>query len=283
MYPAPITEKPLRFRISYRIAIYCAMFLWMVPLFAIMMTAVRSQEDLLNGNYWGLPETFSLLQNYREVFNISPMWTFFVNSLTITSLSVIFVLCLSTMAAIAIGKYKLPGASILFALFIAGNFVPYQILMIPVRNMVLDIGLYNTVWGLILFHTAFQTGFATLFLRNFIISLPNELFEAARVEGATEFQIIRKIVLPLLRPALAGLAVLIFTFVWNDYFWALVLVQSDEAKPLTLGIAGLKGEWLTAWNLISAAALFAALPPVLLFFSMQKHFVAGLTAGAVKG
>ncbi len=135
---------------------------------------------------------------------------------------------------------------------------------------------------LILFHTAFQTGFATLFLRNFIISLPNELFEAARIEGATEFQILKRIVLPLLRPALAGLAVLIFTFVWNDYFWALVLVQSDSAKPLTLGIAGLKGEWLTAWNLISSAALFAALPPVCLFFLMQKHFVAGLTAGAVK-
>lgn len=283
MYPAPITDKPLRVRVSYRAAIYLAMLIWMAPLFAIMMTAVRSQTDLLAGNYWGLPETFSFTANYREVFSVSPMWTFFLNSVTVTSVTVILVLCLSTMSAIAIAKYKLPGATVLFALFIAGNFIPYQILMIPVRNMVLDIGLYNTVWGLILFHTAFQTGFATLFLRNFIITLPNELFEAARVEGATEFQIIRKIVLPLLRPALAGLAVLIFTFVWNDYFWALVLVQSDEAKPLTLGIAGLKGEWLTAWNLISAAALFAALPPVLLFFAMQKHFVAGLTAGAVKG
>ncbi|MFI3905196.1 carbohydrate ABC transporter permease [Ochrobactrum sp. S1502_03] len=283
MYPAPITDKPLRVRISYRLAIYLAMLVWMAPLFAIMMTAVRSQNDLLAGNYWGLPETFSFMANYREVFSVSPMWTFFLNSITVTGITVILVLCLSTMSAIAIAKYKLPGATVLFALFIAGNFIPYQILMIPVRNMVLDIGLYNTVWGLILFHTAFQTGFATLFLRNFIITLPNELFEAARVEGATEFQIIRKIVLPLLRPALAGLAVLIFTFVWNDYFWALVLVQSDEAKPLTLGIAGLKGEWLTAWNLISAAALFAALPPVMLFFAMQKHFVAGLTAGAVKG
>jgi multiple sugar transport system permease protein len=283
MYPAPITDKPLRVRVSYRAAIYLAMLVWMAPLFAIMMTAVRSQNDLLAGNYWGLPETFSFAANYREVFSNSPMWTFFLNSVTVTSVTVILVLCLSTMSAIAIAKYKLPGATVLFALFIAGNFIPYQILMIPVRNMVLDIGLYNTVWGLILFHTAFQTGFATLFLRNFIITLPNELFEAARVEGATEFQIIRKIVLPLLRPALAGLAVLIFTFVWNDYFWALVLVQSDEAKPLTLGIAGLKGEWLTAWNLISAAALFAALPPVMLFFAMQKHFVAGLTAGAVKG
>ena len=167
-------------------------------------------------------------------------------------------------------------------MFIAGNFVPYQILMIPVRDLVLRMGAYDTVWALILFHTAFQTGFATLFMRNFIVALPDELFEAARLEGASEFQILTKIVVPLLRPALAGLSVLLFTFVWNDYFWALVLVQSDSAKPLTLGLAGLKGEWLTAWNLISAGAVLAALPPVTLFFLMQKHFVAGLTVGAVK-
>lgn len=283
MYPTPVTERSFGVRLGYRAAIYLAMLLWMAPLFAIMMTAVRSQSDLLGGNYWGVPEAFSLFDNYREVFATSPMWTFFLNSMTVTCITVVLVLVLSTMAAVAIAKYRLPGATILFAMFIAGNFIPYQILMIPVRNMVLDVGLYNSVWGLILFHTAFQTGFATLFLRNFIITLPNELFEAARVEGASEFQILRMIIIPLLRPALAGLSVLIFTFVWNDYFWALVLVQSDAAKPLTLGIAGLKGEWLTAWNLISAGALFAALPPVCLFFLMQKHFVAGLTAGAVKG
>lgn len=282
MYPTPVTERALPVRLGYRLALYAAVLLWMLPLLAIMMTAIRSQSDLLAGNYWGAPSHFALFDNYHEVFATSPMWGFFVNSVTVTGSTVLLVLILATMAAVALAKYDIPGRTLLFAMFIGGNFIPYQILMIPVRNMVLDVGLYNTVWGLVLFHTAFQTGFATLFLRNFIISLPNELFEAARIEGATEFQILRRIVLPLLRPALAGLAVLIFTFVWNDYFWALVLVQSDSAKPLTLGIAGLKGEWLTAWNLISSAALFAALPPVCLFFLMQKHFVAGLTAGAVK-
>ena len=282
MYPAPVTEQPAYVRIGYRVVLYVAMLLWMVPLIAIMMTAVRSQSDLLAGNYWGAPSHFALFDNYREVFATSPMWRFFLNSITVTGTTVVLVLVLSTMAAVALAKYRIPGSTLLFALFIGGNFIPYQILMIPVRNMVLGLGLYDTVWGLVLFHTAFQTGFATLFLRNFIVSLPNELFEAARIEGASEFQILRRVVLPLLRPALAGVAVLIFTFVWNDYFWALVLVQSDSAKPLTLGIAGLKGEWLTAWNLISSAALFAALPPVCMFFLMQKHFVAGLTAGAVK-
>jgi multiple sugar transport system permease protein len=255
----------------------------MAPLIAIFMTAARSQGDLLAGNYWGWPTKFAFADNVMEVFATSPMARFFVNSLLVTCTTVVGVLIMSTLAAVALAKYRFPGRTALFAMFIAGNFLPYQILMIPVRDLAVSVGLYNSIWALVLFHTAFQTGFATLFLRNFIAGLPEELFEAARMEGASEFQILRVIVVPLIRPALAGLAVLVFTFVWNDYFWALALVQSDAAKPLTLGLAGLKGEWLTAWNLISAGALLAALPPVLLFFFMQKHFVAGLTAGAVRG
>lgn len=282
MYPTPIQLAPAPARIAYRLALYVALVVWMAPLAAILMTAVRSQGDLLAGNYWGLPSAFSLGANLKEVFASSPMGLFFVNSLIVTCFTVAGVLVLSTMAAVALAKYRFPGRTILFAMFIAGNFVPYQILMIPVRDLILKMGAYDTVWALILFHTAFQTGFATLFMRNFIVALPDELFEAARLEGASEFQILTRIVVPLLRPALAGLSVLLFTFVWNDYFWALVLVQSDAAKPLTLGLAGLKGEWLTAWNLISAGAVLAALPPVTLFFLMQKHFVAGLTVGAVK-
>ena len=282
-FPTAITDYSPPVRIAYRAALYTATLLWMTPLIAIFLTAARSQDDLLAGNYWGIPKHFAFVQNYRDMFATSPIAQFFANSVLVTGATVLGVLVLSTLASFALAKYRFPGRTALYAMFIAGNFIPYQILMIPVRNLVLALGLYDTIWALILFHTAFQTGFATLFLRNFIITLPNELFESARLEGATEFQILRKIVVPLLRPALAGLAVLIFTFVWNDYFWALVLVQSDAAKPLTLGLAGLKGEWLTAWNLISAGALLAALPPVALFFAMQKHFVAGLTAGAVRG
>jgi len=283
MYPLPIEDSTPTRRVGYRLALYGSMVLWMTPLIAIFMTAARSQGDLLAGNYWGWPTQFALVDNFREVFATSPMAGFFVNSMIITATTVVLVLVLSTMAAVGLAKYRFPGRTALFAMFIAGNFVPYQILMIPVRDLVVHLGLYNSVWALILFHTAFQIGFATLFLRNFIAGLPEELFEAARIEGASELRILRLIIIPLVRPALAGLAVLVFTFVWNDYFWALVLVQSDAAKPLTLGLAGLKGEWLTAWNLISAGALFAALPPVVLFFFMQKHFVAGLTAGAVRG
>lgn len=171
----------------------------------------------------------------------------------------------------------------LFTVFVAGNFVPIQVLMIPVRDLTLKLGLYNSVGGLILFHLSFQTGFCALFLRNFIKQLPFELVEAARIEGAGEWTVFVRIILPLIRPALAALSILVFTFVWNDYFWALCLTQGDDAAPITVGVAALKGQWTTSWNLVSAGSVLAAMPSVAMFFLMQKHFVAGLTFGATKG
>jgi multiple sugar transport system permease protein len=283
MFPSPIQRSTPAVRTGYYVLLYGCMLLWIGPVLAVMITAVRSPTDLAAGNYWGVPTSFALFANLRQVFQGSPMVGFFINSVVITACTTLGVLVLGTMAGASLAKYRFVGRTLIYAIFIGGNFVPNQILMIPVRNLVVQTGLYDTVWSLVLFHTAFQTGFATLFLRNFIIGLPHELYEAARIEGASELQIVRQIVVPLVRPALAGLAVLVFTFVWNDYFWALVLVQSDAAKPITLGLAALKGEFLTSWNVISAGALIAALPPVAMFFFMQKHFVAGLTAGAVKG
>jgi multiple sugar transport system permease protein len=282
-FPTPIQRTSPAIQIGYRAALFGFMLIWVSPLIAVMVTTVRPQADLASGNYWGWPSDFAAVENLQAVFIGSPMVRFFANSVAITVLVVLAVLVLGTLAGFVLGKYRFPGSTLVYATFIGGNFVPNQILMIPVRDLVVATGLYDTIWALVLFHTAFQTGFATLFLRNFITSLPAELFEAARLEGASEMEILRLVVVPLIRPALAGLAVLVFTFVWNDYFWSLVLVQSDAAKPVTLGLASLKGEFLSAWNIISAGALLAALPPVAMFFLMQKHFVAGLTAGAVKG
>ncbi len=155
--------------------------------------------------------------------------------------------------------------------------------MVPVRDITLKLGLYDTTMGLVLFHVAFQTGFCTLFMRNFIRALPFELIEAARVEGVSEWQIFARIVMPLMRPAIAALSVLVFTFIWNDYFWASVLVQGKHALPVTAGLYSLNGQWLAAWHLVSAGSIVAALPPVVMFFAMQKHFIAGLTLGATKG
>lgn len=283
MFPKPIEKASPLANVNYRIAVPVTLFIWLLPLVAVAMTAMRSIEDITAGNYWGMPKDFNLLGNLTAVFSNTPMFQYLMNSLIITVPSVCGAIALATLAGFALAKYRFKWALPLFALFIAGNFVPFQILMIPVRDLTIGMGLYDTFAGLIFFHIAFQTGFCVLFMRNFIIGLPDELIEAARVEGVSDWKIFWFIVLPLVRPALAALAVLEFTFIWNDYFWALVLVQSDSVRPVTAGLNALMGQWLASWNLISAGALVAAVPPVVLFFAMQRHFIAGLTMGATKG
>lgn len=283
MFPRPIPEEDKTKRLLFMVLVTVILIVWLLPFFAIVLTSVRSNQDVMSGNYWGWPTTFAAVQNYVAVFNQTPMARYFLNSLIITIPSVLGVLVLSTLTGFVLSRYQFRGNMLIFAVFVGGNFLPFQIMMIPVRDLMLALDLYNTYFALIIFHVAFQTGFATLFMRNFIAALPSELFEAARAEGASPGQTLVHVVVPLVRPALAALSILIFTFVWNDYFWAIVLTQSDAVKPVTAGLANLKGEYVTAWNLISAATIVIAIPPVVLFFLMQKHFVKGLTMGAVKG
>ena len=282
MFPESIQKAPFFARGSYRIILYVVLIVWLLPLIGVLLTSFRSLADINSGNYWGWPTEFALVENYTQVFTATPMIQYFINSLVITIPTVVGTLTLSSLAGYSLAKHRFRGNFLIFALFIAGNFVPAQILMIPVRNLTLNLGVYDTKMGLILFHTAFQTGFCTFFLRGFIKEIPHELVESARIEGASEFRVYWNIILPLLLPALAALAVLEFTFIWNDYFWALVLVQGDEARPITLGIQALRGRWTASWHLISAGSIVAALPPVIMFFMLQKHFISGLTMGAIK-
>ena len=282
MFPDPIQKAPFLARGSYRIILYVTLIVWMLPLAGVFLTSFRSLADINSGNYWGWPSEFALVENYTQVFTVTPMIQYFLNSLVITIPTVLGTLLLSSLAGYSLAKHRFRGNFLIFALFIAGNFVPAQILMIPVRNLTLNLGVYDTKLALILFHTSFQIGFCTFFLRGFIKELPHELIESARIEGASEFRVYWNIILPLILPALAALAVLEFTFIWNDYFWALVLVQGDEARPVTLGIQALRGRWTASWHLISAGSIVAALPPVVLFFMLQRHFITGLTLGAIK-
>ncbi len=283
MFPRPIEHQGKFINVGYRVALYIAVILWLIPLAAVLMTSIRSIVDINAGNYWGWPDELQFIENYTQVFIATPMARYLLNSLLISLPAVAGAVALSTLAGFALAKYKFKGNVLLFAMFIGGNFVPFQILMIPVRDLTIDLGLYDTHWALIFFHVAFQAGFCTLFMRNFMVGIPDALIEAARVEGVSEWRIFWYVVLPLVRPALAALSVLVFTFIWNDFFWALVLVQSDEVRPVTAGLNALQGQWLASWQYMSAGAVIAALPPVALFFTMQRHFIAGLTLGATKG
>ena len=211
----------------------------------------------------------------------SQAFMYLMNSFMITIPTVIISVGLACLAGYALAIYRFRVALPLFFLFVAGNFVPYQILMVPVRDMSVQSGLYDTIQGQVLFHGAFQTGFCTLFMRNFIKALPFDLIESARIEGVKEWKIFWYVVLPLVRPAIAALSVLIFTFVWNDFFWANVLTQGESVKPITAGVRALNGQFVNNWHLVSAASLLAAVPQWPCAILMQKHFIAGLTLGAV--
>ena len=282
MFPSPIERRSFAAQALYRTALPIALLLWLLPLIAVALTSVRSAGDITAGNYWGWPTSINVVENYTAIFENTPIGQYILNSFRVTIPTVIGAVALSCMTGFALAVYSFRANLIVFFMFVAGNFVPFQILMVPVRDLTLQMGLYNTVTGLALFHIAFQTGFCTLFMRNFIKALPRELIEAARVEGVSEIRIFWFVVLPLMKPAIAALSVLIFTFIWNDYFWATVLTQGADSQPITAGLYSLNGQWVAAWHLVSAGSIVAAIPPVAMFFLMQRHFIAGLTLGAVK-
>jgi multiple sugar transport system permease protein len=283
MFPTPINRTAPWVQRTYKILLPVALVLWLLPLIGIAVTSIRPASDLASGNYFGWPSGFHFVQNYSAVFENSNIGWYILNSFKVTIPTVIGAVALSCLTGYALAVYKFRANLLVFFMFVAGNFVPFQILAIPVRDLTLKLGMYNTTMGLVMFHVAFQTGFCTLFMRNFIKGLPFALIESARVEGVSEWRIFWHIVMPLMRPAIAALSVLIFTFIWNDYFWATVMAQSSDVRPVTAGMNELKGQWKVAWELIAAASIIAALPPVAMFFLMQKHFIAGLTLGATKG
>jgi len=255
MFPKPIENTNILTQSVYKTALPIVLILWLLPLIAVALTSVRSGGDLISGNYWGWPTSFDLYENYTSVFKNTPLAQYMWNSFRVTIPTVFGAVALSCMTGFALAVYNFKGNILIFFLFIAGNFVPFQILMVPVRDLSVQMGVYNSVWALILFHIAFQAGFCTLFMRNFIKALPRELIEAARVEGVNEFQIFWYIIIPLMKPAIAALSVLIFTFIWNDYFWATVLTQGVDSQPVTAGLYSLNGQWISQWHLVSAGSI----------------------------
>jgi multiple sugar transport system permease protein len=176
-------------------------------------------------------------------------------------------------------------------LFTAGNMLPPQLVFIPVFKIYLALGdlfgdrrlLYDNHWGVVLIHVAFQMGFATFVLSSYMKTIPKEISESAMVDGASVFTHYFRVMLPLLRPPLASLGVLMITWIYNDFFWALVLMSNDSKRPITSALGRLQGEFVTDYNLLAAGAMIAALPTLIVFFVLRKQFVGGLTLGSTKG
>lgn len=254
---------------------------WLVPLGLALLTSIKTLDELVANGPLAWPEGFRW-QNFREAWNQGGLSRYMLNSFIITIPSLVLTLFLSAMAGFALARYKFRGNLIIYFTFVGGTLLPFQILMLPVFRLSNELKLYNTYWVLIIFHVAFQLGFCTFVLRNFIRTIPGEIFDAARIDGAGEFRIFGQHVLPLTLPSLAALATLEFTWIFNDYLWALVLVQSDKLKPVTTGLNSLMGEYQRSWNILFAGTMIAVIPTVLLFIFLQRFFIRGLTLGSGK-
>lgn len=264
------------------ILIYALTLLWLVPVLTAVITALRTNDDILTRGFWSLP-TVLTLKNFGQAWTRGGLTHYLPNSFIITLPSLVLTLFLSSLAGYALSRFRFRGDRLVLFVFVAGMMLPFQILLLPVFRLVNALGIYNTYWALIIFHTAFQLGFCTFVLRNYMRTIPGEILEAARIDGCAEFRIYRQIMMPLTLPAMAALATLEFTWIFNDFLWALILVQNDKLKPVTTGLAALRGQYVMDWTVIISGSLIATMPTVLVFLFLQRYFIAGLTLGATKG
>jgi multiple sugar transport system permease protein len=254
---------------------------WLTPFFAALITAVRDNDDLIMNGFISLPKQIHL-DNFKVAWERGGLSKYLPNSFIITLPSLVGTLFLSSLSAYALARFRFRGNRLLLFLYIGGTMLPFQVLLLPVFRLTDALGLYDTHLGIILFHTAFQLGFCTFLLRNYMRTVPGEILEAARIDGCGEFRIWWQIMLPLTVPALAALATLEFTWIFNDYLWAIVLLRSNDLKPVTAGLATLQGQYVMDWTVIISGALLAAIPTVLVFIFLQRYFIGGLTLGATK-
>lgn len=263
------------------IILVIAAFLWFLPILTGLITSVRTFDDILSNGFISWPKTITF-DNFVTAWERGGLSHYLPNSFIITLPAIFFTMLLSSMGAYALARFKFRGNKFIFFVFVGGMLLPFQVLMLPVFKLTDYLGLYDTYWGLIIFHTAFQLGFSTFMLRNYMRTVPGEIIEAARIDGCGELRIWWQIMMPLTLPAVAAVATLEFTWIFNDYLWAIVLLRSDSLKPITAGLATLQGQYVTDWGVIVAGALIGTLPTLLVFLFLQRYFIEGLTLGSTK-
>jgi multiple sugar transport system permease protein len=273
------------------LSVLALIFMW--PLLYAIYMSLRPYGEIVSNpsGPFSLPATLNL-DNYFTVWNAQNMPGFFWNTLVITIPSVLLTLWISSMVAFAISKYSWRFNLLVLMIFTAGNLLPPQVIIVPLYRLYLmlplpaplsDNGLmYDQFTGLILIHTTFQTGFCTFVLSNYMKTLSKELIEAAQIDGAGVFTIYRRVILPLCTPAIAALATLLSVWIYNDFFWALMLFKSGDKRPITAALNNLSGAFFTDPTQLAAVSVIAAVPTIVLYIVLQRFFVSGLTLGSVK-
>jgi multiple sugar transport system permease protein len=286
------TRRPLTAgRVGLQVFLIVVSLLWLFPVLWAVINSFRDYAYTAQHGYVSFGGF--TLQNYVNAWQQADFGRTLLNSAIITIPAVLLTLFLSSCIAFVVARFSFRFNLVLLGVFTAANLLPPQALLIPVYRMFRSIQvpfwfsdsgtLLNSFWGLIAVNVAFQTGFCAFVLSNYMKTLPREMYESAVVDGAGVLRQFFQLTLPLCRPALAALATLEVTWIYNEFFWATVLIQSGEKFPVTSSLNNLRGEFFTDNNLVAAGSVLVALPTLIIFFVLQRQFVAGLTLGSTKG
>ncbi len=278
----PAAEKfnPRRAALIVSLTVLAVLFL--APTAGVLLSAFKTTRAISLGDLWTIP-TSLYLGNFIEILSKPAVWTYFLNTLLVAAPATVASITLGLLAGWVFAKLRFRGSEMLFLVVVSGMFFPPQIILIPLFKLFNRFGLLDTLWPMIITHTAMGIPICTLLMRNFFTAVPNALREAALVEGVNEWQILTRIALPISLPAIAVLATLQFTWIWNDFLWPLIFTQSDDKRTVMLGLVFLRGQYSVAWGVQGALALLASLPTLFVFLFFQRYFIQGMTMGAVKG
>ena len=287
-------KRPLRLpRVVLHSFLVVTALLWLAPVGWAVFTSFRPYSDTAKYGYVSMPHSLSL-SNYRNAWTQGQIPLHFWNSMIVTLPAIALILLFAASVAFVVSRFSFWFNVPLLIFFMAANLLPPQVIITPLFELYLRIPLpgwasngsglmYDSFLGLIAINVAFQTGFCTFVLSNYMKTIPASLSEAARVDGAGVARQFFGIILPLCKPALAAIATLEFTWIYNDFLWAVVLMSSGDRRPITSSLTNLQGAFFTDNNLISAAAVLVALPTIVVFLALQRQFISGLTLGANKG
>jgi multiple sugar transport system permease protein len=279
-------------RVASQIFMIVMTVLWVIPILFALYVALRPISETNKLGYVSLPHKLTF-ENFANAWTQSDMWRFFLNSVYVTVPAVLLTLFMASMVAYVVSRLSFKFNIPLLILFTAGNLLPQQVIITPLYRIYLAIHLpdwisgngllYNSYAGLILINLSFQLGFCVFVLSNYMKTVPTEIDEAALLDGASLWTRYWRVTIPLVRPALAALATLLTTWIYNDFFWAITLISTGNKRPITSALANLQGQFVSNQNMIAAAALIAAIPTLVVYVLLQKQFIAGLSLGSSKG
>ncbi len=252
----------------------------LVPFYWMVISSLKENKDVFSVPMQWWPEVFHW-ENYQRIWDRIPLLTYFKNTAKLTIITTIIQLCTSCFAAYGFTKCRFKGRDTIFLMYVTTIAVPWQVYMIPQFVLISKMGLNDTHLGLILMQSF--SAFGVFLIRQFYLSIPNELCEAARIDGLNEYGIFRKVVFPLGKPAMATLTIFTFTNVWNDFMGPLIYLKTQEKKTVQLGIRTFISQYGADYAYIMAASVCSLIPVVIIFLSCQRFFVEGVAASGIKG